>query len=202
MPEPEVTAREAFRCFAFWALVLGSGIRNASYHAISTHFIPLMIWKGMSEAEAAFLLGLFAFLGFSSTLLFGWLADSVNKPRMVSLILFAAGASLLLPILGSSIWVLGLFILVFTAVEATYAVGWALVGDLFGRKHFAKIRGYMSMFYVWGSVAGPVLAGAIYDRWQSYQPMLWTLILLFSLSGLAYGMLAKPWARPRARQNL
>ena len=199
VPELEVTAGEAFRSFAFWALILGSGIRNASYHAISTHFIPLMIWKGMSEAQAAFLLGLFAFLGFSSTLVFGWLADSVNKPRMVSWILFAAGASLLLPIIGSSIWVLGLFILVFTAVEATYAVGWALVGDLFGRKHFAKIRGYMSIFYVWGSVAGPVLAGAIYDRWQTYQPMLWLLIFLFTLSGVAYGMLAKPWARPRAR---
>jgi len=199
VPEPEVTAGEAFRSFVFWALIFGSGIRNASYHAISTHFIPLMVWKGASEAQAAFLLGLFAFLGFSSTIIFGWLADSMNKPRMVSWILFAAGASLLLPILGSSIWVLGLFILVFTAVEATYAVGWALVGDLFGRKHFAKIRGYMSMFYVWGSVGGPVLAGAVFDRWQTYQPMLWTLMVFFTLSGAAYGMLSKPWARTRGR---
>ena len=26
----------------------------------------------------------------------------------------------------------------------------------------------LSFFYMWGSVAGPVLAGAIYDRSQSY----------------------------------
>jgi len=39
-----------------------------------------------------------------------------------------------------------------------------MVGDIFGRKHFAKIRGYMSVFYVWGSVVGPVVAGAIWDR--------------------------------------
>ena len=73
-----------------------------------------------------------------------------------------------------------------------------MVGDLFGRRHFAKIRGYMSIFYVWGSVAGPVIAGAIYDSTQSYQPMLWMLVGSFSLSGLFYGMIIKPWEKSRA----
>ena len=197
----DITAGQAIRTFAFWALIFGAGIRNASYHAISTHFIPLMVWKGMSQQQAAFLLGSFAFLGFTSTIIFGWLADTVNKPRMVSWILFAAAASILLPLFGDSIGVLWLFVLIFTTVEATYPVAWALVGDLFGRKHFAKIRGYMSMFYVWGSVAGPVLAGAIYDRTQSYEPMLWMLVGSFSLAGLFYAMIVKPWEKTRAPQS-
>ena len=194
--EAEVTAGQALRSFAFWALVFGAAVRNASYHAISTHFIPLMVWKGLSQQEATLLLSAFAFLGFTSTLLFGWLADTMNKPRLVSFILFTASVSILFLILGNSVVALGVFILLFTTVEATYPVAWAMVGDIFGRKHFAKIRGYMSVFYVWGSVLGPVTAGAIWDRWQTYEPMLWALVAMFFLSGVFYSLLGKPWARP------
>jgi len=195
----EVTASQAIRSFAFWALVLGAGVRNASYHAISTHFIPMMIWKGMTAQQATFLLSSFAFLGFTSTLVFGWLADTMNKPRLVSLILFAAGSSILVLLFANSLATLWLFTLMFTTVEATYPVAWAMVGDLFGRKHFAKIRGYMSFFYVWGSVTGPVVAGAIWDRWQTYEPMLWALVVTFGLASLLYSSLGKPWAQPSPR---
>ena len=189
----EVTAGEAFRSFTFWTLVFGNAIRNMAYHGISTHFVPMMVWKGASQTQAAFLLSSYALLGLIATLGLGWFADRVNKPRLVSTILFIAAAGMLLPLFGSSIWVLWLFTMLFTCVEATYAVGWAVVGDFFGRKHFAKIRGYMSFFYMWGGVAGPVIAGAIFDRWQTYEPLLWGLIGLFSLAGITFRMLSKKW---------
>jgi len=191
--EIDVTLREAFRSLTFWTLVFGNAIRNMAYHAISTHFVPMMVWKGASQTQAAFLLSNFAFLGLIFTLGFGWFADRTNKPRLVSTILFIAAAGMLLPLFGSSIGILWLFTLMFTCVEATYAVGWAVVGDFFGRKHFAKIRGYMSFFYMWGGVAGPVVAGAIYDRWQTYDPLLWGLIVLFSLAGVTFRLLGKRW---------
>ena len=159
--------------------------------------MPLMAWKGMSQQEATFLLSSFAFLGFVFTLFFGWLADTMNKPRLVSFILVTAGASILLLLFGKSITMLWLFTLIFTMVEATYPIAWAMVGDFFGRAHFAKIRGYMSFFYIWGSVTGPVVAGAIWDRWQTYEPMLWGLVVTFCLAGLFYSMLDKPWAQPK-----
>lgn len=198
MRDVEVSAGDAFRSFTFWTLVLGNAIRNMAYHGISTHFVPMMVWKGMSQAQAAFLLSSFAFLGLISTLAFGWYADRMNKPRLVSTILFIAAAGMLLPLFSSSMWALWLFTVLFTCVEATYAVGWAVVGDFFGRKHFAKIRGYMSFFYMWGGVAGPVIAGMIYDRWQSYEPLLWGLIGLFSLAGITFRRLSKKWQLLRA----
>src|ERR1051325_4941317 len=195
--EVDVDAKQAIRSFAFWALVFGAGVRNASYHAISTHFIPLMIWKGMSQQQAALLLSSFALFGFISTLLFGWLADSINKPRLVSMILVTAGISILFPLLFSSVGHLWIFILLFTTVEATYPVAWAMVGDIFGRKHFAKIRGYMSVFYVWANRVGAAAAGPIRDPWRPYGPMLWALVAMFFLSGIFYSLLGKPWARPK-----
>jgi MFS family permease len=195
--EIDVTPGQAVRSYAFWALIFGAAVRNASYHAISTHFIPMMVWKGLSQHEATLLLSAFAFLGFTSTLLFGWLADSINKPRLVSLILFTASVSICFLIFANSLLGLGVFILLFTTVEATYPIAWAIVGDMFGRKHFPKIRGYMSMFYVWGSVLGPVVAGAVWDHAHSYEPMLWALVAMFFLSGIFYSLLGRPWARPK-----
>ncbi|MFQ5545841.1 MAG: MFS transporter, partial [Acidiferrobacterales bacterium] len=86
--EVSVTVGQAMRSFTFWSLVSAAGIRNALYHAVSTHFIPLMVWKGMSQQQAGFMLGFFAFFGLAFTLLIGWLADTMNKPRLLALVLF------------------------------------------------------------------------------------------------------------------
>jgi len=193
--EVEVTLGEALRSFAFWGSVAAAGIRNGSYHAVSVHFVPLMVWKGLSQSEAALLLSAYAFLGMVATLVLGWVADKANKPRMNAFILFAAATAMFFPILSSSLWSLCLFTIFFAAVETTFPLGWAVVGDLFGRKHYAKIRGYMTLFYTWGGVIGPVVAGAIFDRWGTYEPLLWSLVVLFVLAGLFFASLNRSWQK-------
>lgn len=197
--EVDVTVAEALKSFAFWGSVLAAGIRNASYHAIGVHFVPFMVWKGLSQSEAALLLGVYAFLGMALTLILGWVADRANKPRMAALILFAAAGAMFLPIVGSSLWSLCLFTIFFAAVETTFPLGWAVVGDLFGRKHYAKIRGYMTLFYTWGGVLGPVIAGAIFDRWQTYEPLLWSLVVVFIVAGLFFASLNRSWQKATGR---
>jgi MFS family permease len=195
----DVTVAEALRSFAFWGSVLAAGIRNGSYHAISVHFIPLMVWKGLSQSEAALLLSVYAFLGMAATLIVGWFADRANKPLLTAFVLFAAAAAMFLPIVGSSLWSLSLFTIFFAAVETTFPLGWAVVGDLFGRKHYAKIRGYMTLFYTWGGVLGPVIAGAIFDQWATYEPLLWSLIGVFVVAGLFFASLNGSWQRATSR---
>jgi MFS family permease len=194
------TVGQAMRSVIFWSLVAATAVRAACYNAISSHFIPILVWKGVSEQEAAFLLGMFAFLSIVAILGLGWFADKTNKPRMVMLIMILTSGTMLLLIFSGSLASLWLFLILLALVEPTYPVGWAIVGDFFGRKHFAKIRGNMTLFYMWGGVIGPVLAGAIYDRWQSYEPLLWTLAALFLVPGAAYGMLIKPWQKIRAAE--
>jgi nitrate/nitrite transporter NarK len=69
------------------------------------------------------------------------------------------------------------------------------VGDFFGRRNFATIRGMMSFFYMWGSFAGPVMAGAIYDRTQSYTTVLWILLVLLTIATLLVVFLIRPWTK-------
>ena len=63
----------------------------------------------------------------------------------------------------------------------------------FGRKYFATIRGTMAFFYTWGGVIGPVVAGAIYDRSESYVATLWGICGLLLLGALLTALLIKPW---------
>ena len=65
-------------------------------------------------------------------------------------------------------------------------------------RNFATIRGMMSFFYMWGSFAGPVMAGAIYDRTQSYLAVLWILLALLLFATLLVLFLIRPWTKRMA----
>jgi MFS family permease len=77
-------------------------------------------------------------------------------------------------------------------VESTFPVNWSTVGEYFGRKNFAKIRGSMSFVSTWGSVIGPVIAGAIYDYTLSYGITIWSSAVLLLAASLLYAMVKKP----------
>ena len=107
-----------------------------------------------------------------------------------------APALAVLPLLGDALrWQLWLFTSFYTLLDASFPIVWATVGDFYGRKYFATIRGMLSFFYMWGSVAGPVLAGAIYDRSQSYTRVMWGLFLVLAVATLLNALLIKPWRR-------
>jgi cyanate permease len=48
---------------------------------------------------------------------------------------------------------------------------------------------------MWGSFAGPVMAGAIYDRTQSYTTVLWILLVLLTIATLLVVFLIRPWTK-------
>ena len=156
---------------------------------------------GFITTRAALLLSTFAFLALPSHLLLGWAADYVSKPRLMALAMLIASGALLLLVQGDNEWHLWIFTVLFTVVEAIFPVSWATVGDLFGRRFFATIRGTMGLFYMWGTVTAPVVAGFIYDRSQTYAPTLWGLVVLFILAALFYLLVHKPWALTQAKTS-
>ena len=190
--EVNFTLAEALRTASFWLLTLATGIRITILSAVNVHYVPIMVWKGVSQQQAAFFLAAQAFMSLPSHLVFGWLADRVNKPKLMATCMLAAMISLVLLIYIEGELGILLFIPIFSVVESTFPVNWSTVGEYFGRRNFAKIRGTMSFIQTWGSVIGPVIAGAIYDQTQSYAALLWASAgLLLAASGL-YAMVAQP----------
>jgi MFS family permease len=187
------TLREAMKTFVFWLFVIGMTVRVGVYSTISVHFVPLMVWKEQTQEYAAFLLGAFAFLNWAAHFVIGWIADAVNRPKLLTFCMLVATGALQSLIWGEGVWPLWLFAILFTAIDASFPIVWATIGDFFGRKSFATIRGTMSFFYTWGSVLGPVTAGALYDREQHYFSTLWGLSAMMLVGAGLTALLIKPW---------
>jgi sugar phosphate permease len=85
--DPDVTAREAFRSPIFWNLICSMTARSLAFTTVTTHFIPMMVWKGLTQTEASVLLAGFAIFNLPIHFLLGWIADFVNKPKLVTICL-------------------------------------------------------------------------------------------------------------------
>lgn len=193
--DADLTSRQAMKTWVFWVLVVSMTARVTCYSAATVHFIPLMVWKGLSEGAAASLLGVFALVNLLTHFVLGWIADRVNKPKLLVLCHLLPALSVPPLWFASGYWQLWFFTIVFTLLDASFPIVWATVGDFFGRRHFATIRGMMSFFYMWGSFAGPVLAGVVFDRTQSYVILLWILFGMLILATLMVLLLIRPWAK-------
>ena len=189
----DFTSRQAMKTWMFWVLVTAMTARVTCYSAATVHFIPLMVWKGMSESAAASLLGIFALVNLVAHFVLGWIADRVNKPKLLTACHLLPAVSVVPLLFDSAHYQLWLFAIGFTLLDASFPIVWATVGDFFGRRHFATIRGMMSFFYMWGSFAGPVLAGVIYDKTQTYWIVLWIFLCLLIVATLLVFSLIRAW---------
>lgn len=191
--EIDITAAQAMKTLVFWLLVVSMTARVAAYSTVSVHFVPIMVWQGLSQEEAAFFLGAFAFINLAAHFILGWIADRVNKPGLMTLCHIAPALAVLPLFADAARWQLWVFTTCYTLLDASFPIVWATVGDFYGRKYFATIRGMLSFFYMWGSVVGPVLAGAMYDRSQSYTGVMWILFFTLALATLLNALLINPW---------
>jgi MFS family permease len=190
----DVSPTAAMKTLAFWSLAFSMLARVATQSTMMVHFIPIMVWKGVTQERAALLLSAFALLNLGFHFFLGWIADRMNKPRLISLWMFFPLAAILILIGSESHLSLWVFAILFSTLDAAFPVTWAISGDFFGRKHFATIRGNMTFFYMWGSALGPVIAGFIYDQTQDYSSVLWGAIGTLTLSALLTALLIRPWS--------
>ena len=193
--DAELTLRQAMRTTAFWMLVLATTTRVGVFNAITVHFVPIMVWKGASEQQAAAMLATMALISLPAHLFIGWLADRMNKPLLMAVCMIIGAVSIVFLAHGDAVWSPWIFVLLITFVEAIFPVSWATVGDFFGRESFARIRGTMSFFYLWGPALGPVITGAVYDRHQSYAPLMSAYLVTFLVAAGLYALLRQPERR-------
>jgi nitrate/nitrite transporter NarK len=86
------------------------------------HFVPILVWRGLTEARAAFFLAFVALLGMPAHLLIGWLGDRFNKTRLMAICMMIASLSVYLLFLNTVEWQLWLALVLFTGVEGLFHV--------------------------------------------------------------------------------
>ncbi len=195
--DDEWTPREAIRTRAFWVLAAGTVLRMSVHGTIFVHFVPILVWKGESQQSAANLIGLLALCSVPLIIIFGWLSDRLGRQRLLAGCYISAASSLALLNVVDGPWPIFAALLLFTGTEIGSGLNWALVGDLFGRKRFATIRGMLSPIYNAALFIAPVAAGWVKDETGSYQIVLWVGTGLLVAAAFTFLSIKKPTHAPR-----
>src|SRR5262249_39257625 len=189
----EFTTREALRTPTFWLLSAFHALRNVPYSGVTVHLVPLLVWKGLDEATAAFYVVLTALATVVVRPLTGWLGDSQSKQKIGALgVLLGALGLAVLAYGDGSPGALIAFAILFAFRDAINSVTWGLVGACFGRSHFATTRGWMGMFQSAASMPAAVVTGWIYDQTQSYTSALVAFMIAYTAAGLILWRLPHP----------
>jgi MFS family permease len=194
----DFTAREAIKTRAYWLLALAMGLRISAHTGVFVHLVPLMVWKGQSEATGALVVALVAFTTIPLRLFLGWIGDKWAKQKMVGITMALGAVSLaILLVPGGTLWQLPLFALLFSVPEAVSGLAWSLVGDYFGRRSFATLRGGITTVYSFMSMGVPVFAGWVFDTSGSYYWALIPIVGMYLAAALIFWNIPRP--RPPIR---
>ncbi len=178
---------EALRTLTFWLLFLAITLRIFVTVALTIHFVPLYVWKGLSEVASAYMVSLFASSTIVATLLWGWLGDRYGKALLCSLGIIPTVAGMVCLIFFSAyLYILPVGLAI---TMGTVPLNWALIGDFFGRKSFGTLRGIMGIGNGLGTFLSPIYAGWVFDSTGSYSPVLTNFIIIHLLSAILFGML-------------
>ena len=210
-PENDFTAREAMRTPSYWMLVLAAGLRNTAHSGLSFLLAPVMVWflqqGGREQIEslqiAAFFVGVVAFATVFFNPMIGWLGDRFPRQRLSALCMASGAIALcLLFNTGGSLWLLAAFSILQALSESANSLNWALMGEFFGRRSFATLRGWQHLPDQLVSMWTAVWMGMIFDATGSYYLALFPLIGILALSALTFLLLPRPRLpeRLRARQ--
>jgi len=199
--DPDFTAREAMRTATYWILVLAVGLRNTVHSGMQWLFVPIVVWflTGAGRAEddasriAALMLGLLSLSSLVLNPIVGWLGDNVSKQRLsaVAMIGGALSLAMLLNHTGA-MWQGYLFVVLLAASETANPLAWAIMGDFFGRRSYATLRGWQHLPDQMMSMSTPVWMGFIYDHTGSYYWALLPLAVIYALAAVGYWLIPRP----------
>ncbi len=193
---PEFSVGAAVRTTSFWILTLTITLRLSVTTAVAAHMVPILVWRGMDEATAAFGVSLFALGCIITPLLLGWLGDRWSKTRLSAVSIVVAASGIILMLTGTSPLLLYLFPLTMAVALGTAPLNWSLVGDYFGRGSYATLRGVMRVVNGCGAFIFPVYAGWVFDRTGSYTLVLVPFAIVFLISALFFWRVRPPKAAP------
>ena len=156
------------------------------------HMVPLLVSKGFDEQGAANAIALLLIFTIPSRFIFGWLGDIYPKRYLLIFCCLIGTVALIILLTAQSMWQLYLFVIIFALGYGVIPLNVAIVGEYFGRKNFATIRGIMSLIYAVGIITGPIFAGYVYDVTQSYQVAFITFIVVYFLAAVTFVFARRP----------
>ena len=188
--------KQALSTPSFWMMVTASALQMLAFSAVLLHFVPVFVWKGLSQQEAANLLALWSLLIVPISIFGGLLADMLDKRLLLSLGTVAGAVGYFsLALLSNQIYIF-VFVILLAVLDNSLVLNFSLMGDYFGRRRFATLRGIASAVGMLGAAVSPVYTGWVWDRTESYTLSLVPFGAALAVSALIYALLPRPTPPP------
>ncbi|PKB67737.1 MAG: hypothetical protein BZY81_03930 [SAR202 cluster bacterium Io17-Chloro-G4] len=206
--EPDFTAREAMRTGSYWLLVWAVGLRNVVHSGMSFLLAPVIVWfltgSGRTEDDslplAALFVGVMSFSALLMNPIMGWLGDKWSKQKLSAVAMIGGALSLIILLdRTGNIWQVTLFVFLLAFSETANPLAWAIMGDFFGRRSYATLRGWQHLPDQFMSMSTPVWMGVIVDQTGSYKWALIPLAVIYTLAAVSYLAIPRPQPPLRVR---
>ena len=182
-PNRSIQLSSAIRSRPFLLLFTGFLLASFGQFTPIAHLVPYAEDRGISPQTAATLLSLLGIGSAFGRFAIGAAADRIGRWRGLGLSFAGVGVSCLLWLIADEMVGLGVFaVLVGTFWGGSVALAPSVMADYFGTRAVSGIIGVLYAGVGLGALAGPVLAGVIFDLWESY-----TVAILFSIAAPVLG---------------
>src|SRR5262245_7543609 len=171
------TVKRALTNSAFWLLFIARTLASMGNQIIVTHQIAHAVDIGFTKIFAASIFGLMGVISIGGRILFGYLADVMNRQMVFTWVqvVSAIGIFALLLMHDTSMpWLLYIYAVCYGLGQGSRAlVLSAISADIFHGKHFGAIFGYFTFSIGLGGAIGAWLGGFLFDLTQSYVVPFW-----------------------------
>jgi sugar phosphate permease len=191
--EVDFPLRKAMKTPALWILTICLFTHQMTQAAIFVHIIPYLIDVGIEPTTAASVVTFLALASMVSRYGSGWLSDLFNKKWLLVILFLIQPIGILSLVRVSRLIDIIPFVLIYsTAYGGTAVVKAIITGEYFGRKNYGTIFGVIQGLSTFGSIAGPLVAGWVYDINGSYYMAFMSFALMMGLTAFLVLFLRPP----------
>jgi len=181
-----ITIKEAIKTRTFWLLAVMFVCQHTMVGTAVTHVMPYLIDVGLDTTIASLGAAGIPLASIIGRMVFGTLGDRVSRKKMM-IIMFAMISLGLLSFQMAGTYaipgVIGFLLLFGTGYGGFNSIRPAFTREIFGTKQYGTIFGSLIGIGMFGTVAGPFIAGRLFDIQGSYNNV-WLLFAAVALVAL------------------
>ncbi|MGI5939741.1 MAG: MFS transporter [Thermoleophilia bacterium] len=184
-----MTTRQAAATAPFWMMMITGIAIAAGFYTMAAHIVPAATDVGITPTAAALILALSSAAGIPGGVIgTWWLTKTLGHKWTLLLVCAIQAVALFLFILTTSLWAFNLVAIIFGFCFAVSTpVRQAMAPPLFGLRSIGAVLGLAYLAWSVGALAGPYIAGLIYDRTGNYDfAFVLTGVLLLIASASIY----------------
>ncbi|NLB22307.1 MAG: MFS transporter, partial [Clostridium sp.] len=182
-----VTLAEAMKSVKFWALNLSSILLFIMINGLMMNVAPHLRNIGYSITYSANVVALIMATLAVGKVALGKLFDSIGIKWTTMIACLSSLLAIVGLIFAEYTWAL-LVVIIFAGLGSAYATiaNSVLTVELFGKKDYNAILGFLSAIAAIGSVVGPIITGVLYDASGNYYSSYQVLIVFGLIATLLY----------------